>query len=293
MGRKWSILADMAPGQLHDGTEPSTGPSTEPDPDEPATTSDEAGEAGEAGETPGADWRRRLLDSTPVTLAQAAHPRQAAATAVVLAAAALASGRPLGEAAIVLATVLVGQSILGWHNDLVDRERDAAHDTAGKPIAQGRLDPGTVWYALIIAVLLVIPLSISVGVTAGTYYLASLVVGLLGNVALRRGRLSFVPWMVSFALLPAYLSYGGYGGNAEGDPPQVAMVLGAALLGVGVHFLRAIWGLVEDDLDGWTYYPLVLGRRLGATRLLTWSTGYTAAVVGLLIVLGSTIGLRQ
>ncbi len=279
----WSILTGMAPGQLYDGTEPPSGPP----PADPATPSDQA-----PGE-PQASWRERLRDSAPVTLAQAAHPRQGAATAVVLAAAALASGRPFGEAAIVLATVLVGQSILGWHNDLVDRERDAAHDTAGKPIAQGRLDPGTAWYALIVAVLLVIPLSISVGVTAGIYYLASLVVGLLGNVVLRRGRLSFVPWMVSFALLPAYLSHGGYGGNAEGDPPQVAMVLGAALLGLGVHFLRAIWGLVEDDIDGWTYYPLVLGRRLGATKLLAWSTGYTAAVVGLLIVLGSTIGLRQ
>ena len=276
VGRVWSILIDMAPGQLHDHSEP---PPADPEPAErPA---------------PGVGWRRRLLDSTPVTLVQAAHPRQALATAVVLAAAALASGRPAGEAGIVLATVLVGQSILGWHNDLVDRERDAAHDTARKPIAQGRLDAGTAWYALIVAVLLVIPLSISVGVTAGTYYLVSLVVGLLGNVVLRRGRLSFVPWMVSFALLPAYLSHGGYGGSAEGDPPQVAIVLGAGLLGAGVHFLRAIWGLVEDDLDGWTYFPLVLGRRLGATRLLAWSTGYTAAVVGLLIILGSTIGLRQ
>ena len=138
VGRVWSILIDMAPGQLHDHSEP---PPADPEPAErPA---------------PGVGWRRRLLDSTPVTLVQAAHPRQALATAVVLAAAALASGRPAGEAGIVLVTVLVGQSILGWHNDLVDRERDAAHDTARKPIAQGRLDAGTAWYALIVAVLLV------------------------------------------------------------------------------------------------------------------------------------------
>ncbi len=46
------------------------------------------------------------------------------------------------------------------------------------------------------------------------------------------------------------------------------MVVLAALLGVGVHLLRSIWGLVADDEDGWTYLPLRLGRRLGATRLL-------------------------
>lgn len=235
----------------------------------------------------------RVRDSTPVTLFLAAHPRQALATAIALALAALVSGRPAREAGIVFATVVVGQAILGWHNDLVDRERDAIHETSRKPLAQGRLDPGTAWYALVVALLLVIPLSISVGVTAGMFYLVSLVMGIVGNVALRRGRLSPLPWMAAFALYPAYLSYGGFGGNADGDPPQVAMVVAAALLGLGVHFLRSIWGLVEDDREGWTYLPLVLGRRLGATRLLVVSTAYTAAVATLLVLLGSTVGLRQ
>jgi len=238
-------------------------------------------------------WRRRLLDSTPVTLLVAAHPRQGAVTALAIAAAALVSGRPAREAGIVLLTVLVGQTILGWHNDLVDRDRDARHRTPHKPIADGRLDAGTAWYALVVALLLVIPLSISTGVTAGVLYLGSLVIGILGNVALRRGRLSPVPWAASFALYPCYLSYGGYGGGAEGDPPQVAMVVAAALLGVGVHFLRAIWGLVEDDQDGWTYLPLVLGRRLGATRLLVVATTFTGTVAAVLVVIGSTVGLRQ
>ncbi len=192
-----------------------------------------------------------------------------------------------------LATVLVGQAILGWHNDLVDRERDALHEIPRKPLADGRLDPGNVWYALIVALLLVIPLSISVGVTAGTFYLASLIIAIVGNVALRRGRLSPLPWMASFALFPFYLSYGGYGGDAEGAAPEPAMVVFAALLGLGVHFLRAIWGLVEDDREGWTYLPLVLGRRLGATRLLVIATTYTGIVVAVLGILGSTVGLRQ
>ncbi len=237
--------------------------------------------------------RRRVLDSTPVTLFVASHPRQGAVVALALAGAALASGRPAREAGIVLATVLVGQAILGWHNDLVDRERDAVHRTPRKPLADGRLEPGSAWYALVVALLLVIPLSISVGVTAGIFYLASLVLGILSNVVLREGRLSPLLWVASFALLPPYLSYGGFGGSAQGDPPQVALVVVAGLLGIGVHFLRAIWGLVADDQDGWTYLPLVLGRRLGATRLLVVSSTYTAVVLAVLAVLGATIGLRQ
>ena len=93
--------------------------------------------------------------------------------------------------------MLVGQTILGWHNDLVDRERDEDHHAPRKPIAEGRLDAGTAWFALTIAVLLVIPLSISTGVTAGTLYLLSLVLGILGNVVLRRGVLSWVTWAAS------------------------------------------------------------------------------------------------
>ena len=229
----------------------------------------------------------------PVLLLRAAHPRQAVLTALALAAAAALSGRPTREAGLVLLTVLVGQSVLGWHNDLVDRGRDRVHEKPGKPVADGRLDPGTVWFTLICAVLLVVPLSIASGITAGSAYLLSLAVGLLGNVVLRKGFLSWVPWAVSFGLYPAFLSYGGWGGAAEGNPPQPVLIVLAALLGVGVHFLRAIWGLVDDNEDGWTYLPLKLGRKLGASRLLLVAGLWTASVVVGLLVAGTQVGLDR
>lgn len=234
-----------------------------------------------------------LHRSTSFALLQAAHPRQALATGAGLGLAALASDRPLRESAVVAATGLVGQTVLGWHNDVVDRDRDTRHATPRKPLADGRLDVGSVWYTLVVAVLLVIPLSISTGVTAGTYYLGALAVGLLGNVALRRGRFSMLSWAAQFALYVPYLSYGGWGGSADGAPPEVAMVVAFALLGVGVHFLRSIWGLVADDADTWSYLPLALGRRLGATRLLVVAATYTVVVLAAIVVIGGTVGLRQ
>ncbi|HET9422245.1 MAG TPA: UbiA family prenyltransferase, partial [Nocardioides sp.] len=211
---------------------------------------------------------RRLRDAWPLLMIQAAHPRQAVATSLGVGAVAALAGRPTREVGVILLTVLVGQCILGWHNDIVDRERDARHDTPRKPIADGRLDVGSVWYTLTIAVLLLVPLSISTGVIAGINYLISVMIGLLANVALRQGLFSWVPWALSFALYPAYISYGGWGGQAEGPAPEVVMTLLAGLLGIGVHFLRAIWGLVADNEDGWSYLPLRLGLKLGATRLL-------------------------
>jgi 4-hydroxybenzoate polyprenyltransferase len=236
---------------------------------------------------------RRLRDFWPLLMIQAAHPRQAVATAVGVGAVAALAGRPTREVGVVLLTVLVGQTILGWHNDLVDRERDARHDTPRKPVADGRLDPGSVWYALTIAVLLLVPLSISTGVIAGINYLISVIIGLLANVALRQGLFSWVPWALSFALYPAYISYGGWGGAAEGPAPEVVMTLLFALLGIGVHFLRAIWGLVADNEDGWTYLPLRLGLRLGATRLLALTSTYLVAVLVAVAIAGSMTGLSQ
>ena len=236
---------------------------------------------------------RRLRDIWPLLLIRAAHPRQALATAVGVGAVAALAGRPTREVGVVALTVLIGQVILGWHNDIVDRDRDARHHTPRKPVADGRLEPGTVWFALTIAVLIVVPLAISTGVVAGINYLISVMIGVLANVALRQGLFSWVPWALSFALYPAYISYGGWGGEAEGPAPEAVMTLLAGLLGIGVHFLRSIWGLVADNEDGWSYLPLRLGLRLGATKLLVLTSTYLVVVVALLAVAGSMVGLSQ
>ncbi len=240
---------------------------------------------------------KRAGHSQAWLLVLAAHPRQGLLTAFGVASVAAFIDRPTREVAVVFLTVLVGQTILGWHNDLIDRERDARHLEAGraqnKPIADGRLDPGNVWFAVAVAGLLLLPLSISTGVTAGSCYLLAVGVGMLGHLVLRRGIYSWIPWAVSFALLPAYVSFGGWGGNAEGQAPEVLMTLLAAALGVGVHTLRALFGLVADHEDGWTYWPLRLSLRLGATKMLLYTAAYLAVVTMAIIIAGATVGLRQ
>ncbi|MEE3126226.1 MAG: UbiA family prenyltransferase [Actinomycetota bacterium] len=236
--------------------------------------------------------RRRVLDATPLLLLRAAHPRQAVATAVLMAVAAALADRPTRDLGLVLGTVLVGQALLGWHNDLVDRRRDARHGRTDKPVADGRLDPSTAWFALSCAVLLVIPLALSNGITAGLLYLVSLAIGVLGNYTLRTGFLSWVPWAAAFALYPAFLSSGGWGNHDGGSAPQPAMTVLAVLLGIGVHLLTALWGLVADHEDGWTYLPLRLGMKLGAARLLALTATYLALVTAGMIITGTLVGLH-
>jgi 4-hydroxybenzoate polyprenyltransferase len=236
----------------------------------------------------------RLSDLTPFLLIRAAHPRQAVLTAVGMALAAALAGRPTREVLLVLVTVLVGQAILGWFNDLVDRRRDARHQRTGKPLADGRLEPGTVWFCLALAVFLVVPLSVGNGLYAGIAYLASLAIGLAGQWTwLRKGFLSWVPWAAAYALYPAFLSYGGWGGQERGAPPEVLVTVLAALLGIGVHFLTALWGLVPDHEDRWSYLPLRLGLRIGASRLLWVAGTYTVLVLVALAFAGTHVGLSQ
>lgn len=235
---------------------------------------------------------RLPAEVTWVQLLQAAHAKQAVTTALAVALAAALTGRAPRETGVVFVTVLIGQTVLGWHNDIVDRDRDRRHGLTAKPIAMGRLSTETAWYAIVVAVLLLVPLAVTTGIRAGCFYLGAVAIGMLGNVLLRKGLLSWWSWAASFALIPAYLSYGGWGGQAVGDRPETAIVVLAAALGVGVHFTRSVWGLVADHEEGWTYLPLKLGLRIGATRLLALSTALSVAVVVALVAVASQIGLR-
>lgn len=242
---------------------------------------------------PAPTTRSRLRDVTPLLYLQSAHPRQAVLTALGLTLVAALDGRPGRELLLVLATVLVGQAILGWHNDVVDRRRDLRHRTTGKPVADGRLEPGSVWFAIVVALLALVPLAVSTGFVAGATYLLAVLVGLLGNYWPRRNVLSFLPWAVSYGLYPAYLTYGGFGGAALGDPPGIVVTVLAALVGVGVHVIRSVWGLVPDHEDGWRSLPLRLGERLGASRLLLAGSVATAVLLVALALTVNAVGLSQ
>jgi 4-hydroxybenzoate polyprenyltransferase len=231
------------------------------------------------------------MSTTPaLLLTRAAHPRQAVATAAVLAAAAAVSGRPLREVALVAVTVLVGQAVLGWSDDLADRARDQRH-RPDKPLASGALDPGTVWFTLTCAVLLVVPLAISHGRRAGLAYLALLVVAAVGDRLLHARVLSFVPWMASFALYPAFLAYGGWNGVGTDTPPTITLTALTAALGLGVHVLLALPGLVHDHEEGERSLPLVLALRTGTPRLLLLAGGFTGVVAVAILIAGRTVGL--
>jgi len=234
--------------------------------------------------------RRR---SIAVSLLLTAQPRRALAVTLGVTATAATSGRTGAECLLVAITVLVGQATVGWVNDLVDRKVDTEVGRLDKPLARGWLEPGTVRFAAACGVLLVVPLSIDNGTEAGIAHLGAVASGLLFNVWFRRSALSWLPFAVSFGLLPAFLSYGGLGGGLHGEPPTLPITVLAALLGIGVHFAQELPRLVDHNWTGRRTLPLRVALRVGAPRLLWLTTAYLVVVSAAIVGTAITVGLRH
>ena len=235
----------------------------------------------------------RKQRGTTLSLVLASHPLPTLAMTIALAAAAALTGRPLLEVGLVAVTVLAGQLTVGWLNDVVDRDRDREVGRLDKPVAMGWIDPGTVTFAIAVAVLAVIPLSIANGSYAGLAHLGAVASGWLYDLWVKKSFLSPLPYVVSFGLLPAFLSYGGLGGGMHGGPPTWAMTVLAALLGIGIHFLNTLPDLVQDNETGVRHLPLRIALKIGAPKLLWISVAYTALVSVGIVVAGLTVGVRQ
>jgi len=228
-----------------------------------------------------------------LSLVLACHPLPTLAMTIGLAVAAALTGRSALEVGLVALTVLTGQLTVGWLNDVVDRHRDQQVGRLDKPVALGWIDPGTVTFAISVAVLAVIPLSIANGTYAGLAHLGAVASAWLYNLWFKKTVLSWLPYAVSFGLLPAFLSYGGLGGGMHGGPPTWAMTVLAALLGIGVHFLNTLPDLVQDNETGVRHLPLRIALKIGAPKLLWISVTWTALVSAGIVVAGLTVGVRQ
>jgi len=228
-----------------------------------------------------------------LSLVLASHPLPTLAMTVAITVAAALTGRSTAEVGLVAATVLTGQLTVGWLNDVVDRHRDKQVGRQDKPIALGWIDPGTVTFSIAVVVLLVIPLSVSNGTYAGIAHLAAVASAWLYNFWFKKSALSWLPYAVSFGLLPAFLSYGGLGGGMHGGPPTIEMTVLAALLGIGIHFLNALPDLVQDNETGVRHLPLRIALKIGAPKLLWISLAWTALVAVGVVVAGLTVGVTQ
>jgi 4-hydroxybenzoate polyprenyltransferase len=228
-----------------------------------------------------------------LSLALSCHPGPTVAMTATLGAAAALTGRGPRQCLLVAATVATGQVTVGWVNDLVDVGRDRRAGRLDKPVARGWVSPATVLTATGCAALLVVPLSLANGTASGAAHLAAVASAWSYNLLFKATPLSFVPYAVSFGLLPAFLSYGGLGRGRHGGAPTLTMTALAALLGVGIHVLNTLPDLAEDEANGVRHLPLRVAEQIGVRRLRRASVAGTATVALAMGLAGVRTGVRR
>jgi len=142
--------------------------------------------------------------------------------------------------------VLTGQLTVGWSNDFIDRDRDRLAERTDKPIPAGLIPAPVVRNSAAVAAAACAPLSLLSGWRAAAVHLVAVGAALCYNSWLKRTVFSVVPYIVAFALLPAFVTLGA----ARHRWPPTWTMLAAALLGAGAHFLNTLPDLAADARTG-------------------------------------------
>ncbi len=202
-------------------------------------------------------------------LLRACHPLPAAAVTVLSGLLALALGQSLGVAALAAVTIGLSQLSIGWANDVIDVRRDATVGRRDKPLVARTDLVATVKVAAWIAAGLTLAAAIAWGWPRGALIAIALVAAQLYNWPLKATPASIVPYLVCFAVLPAFL--------APGAPWW--LIVAGALLGGSAHLLNAVPDLAADAVTGVRGLPQRLGERASLTVASVLLVAATATIV--------------
>ena len=216
-----------------------------------------------------------------IALVSSSHPGPTVAVttvAVLLGISARLSGPQL---LLVALTVLLGQLSIGWSNDWLDAERDAAAGRRDKPAAEGAVSVSAVRRAALIAGLLAVALSLATG-WAGVWHLLLVASGWAYNFGLKATLWSPAPYLVGFGALPVYVE------TVAGTPASWWLAIAGGLLGTAAHFANAAPDVAHDRQLG----VLGMPQRIGPRSSLVVALTLLALVGGLLLTRIDAAGIQ-
>jgi 4-hydroxybenzoate polyprenyltransferase len=168
------------------------------------------------------------------------------------------TGGSWSSVALVFLASAAGQATVGWTNDLHDSAADRAVGRANKPTVRGDLRPEDLRLPILVSATLTIPLSFfAAGWIGGAAHIAAVASALAYNFFLARSVWSWVPYAVSFALMPVFIAQA----SSLTLWPTVPVVLLSVLVGVTAHLLNAIPDIDVDRETGWGGLAVSLGKR--------------------------------
>lgn len=211
-----------------------------------------------------------------IALLRASHFPQTLAMTVALGICAWVMGVRDQNLVVFVAAVLFGQFSVGWVNDFIDARLDRTVGRSEKPIVAGTLETSSLKVPIAIALILVVPLSIlAAGWIGGLAHIAAVGSAHIYNVYLSRTVWSWVPYAVSFSLLPFFVAQAG----SRVLWPELPMILLFALVGVIAHLLNALPDIAIDREGGKGGLVVSLGRQ---KSLLLFAVLFALAICVLL-----------
>jgi 4-hydroxybenzoate polyprenyltransferase len=215
-----------------------------------------------------------------VGLLVACHPLPTVAVTAFATVLTAAFGGRGGLLVLVAAATVCGQLCVGWSNDVIDAGRDRAAGRTDKPVGAGRVDRAPVLAAATVAGLLAVPLSLLIGTAPGLLHLVAVISALAYNLGLKATPVSPLPYVLSFALLPAVASLAA----GSGWPPA-RYVVAAGLLGAAAHAANTVGDTRADEATGVRGLPQRLGPRASLT-----ATAVLVAAAAVVLLTGISAG---
>ena len=188
----------------------------------------------------------------------ATHFPQALAMVLLMTIATAVCGGTWSSVALVLLASAAGQATVGWTNDVHDAAADRAAGRSNKPTVRGELRPDDLRVPILVSATLTIPVSFfAAGWIGGAAHIAAVASALAYNCFLARTVWSWVPYAVSFALMPLFIAQAA----SPSLWPTIPVVLLSVLVGVTAHLLNAIPDIAIDRNTGWGGLAVSLGKR--------------------------------
>ena len=209
-------------------------------------------------------------------LVEACHAGPTAMVTAFATSVGAASGLSLARTLLLALAVLLGQLSVGWSNDWWDARDDLRTDRAEKPIVRGLVSARTVGIGAALAASACVPVSLALGWRAGAVHLVAVASAWGYNFLLKPTPLSWLPFALSFGILPAVASLA----LPDGRWPGPAVIAASALVGVAAHLTNGVKDLDADAVTGIRGLPQRLGLR-NATLLSAACVLAAVAVLGL------------
>ena len=213
-----------------------------------------------------------------MALLRASHFPQTVAMILFLTVAAAITSAQGPNLALFVAAVLCGQLSVGWVNDFVDASLDGSVARSDKPLVAGTLQRSALRVPIAIAMILVVPLSLlAAGFIGGLAHILAVASAHLYNLYLSRTSWSWLPYAVSFGLLPLFVAQ-----TASAELwPETAMIVLFSLVGVIAHLLNALPDIELDRNAGKGGLAVSLGRQ----KSLLLAAGLSVVAIGVVFYL--------